>query len=363
MKVCGIVTEYNPFHNGHQYHLDEARRVSQADIIVNVMSGNFVQRGEPAIIDKYTRAHQAILAGCDLVLELPTIYATQAATKFAKGAIEILKLAQVDEIVFGSESNDVSLLEKYAKEEVIVDPKQSTNKTYQQARSGCKSNDILGINYIKALEGSNITATTIQRTNQYQDENLQVIASATAIRKQVFEGLEYEIATPMRELKTIHQMKAYYPYLRLLLLSLSTTYLQSIFLMDEGIEAHLRKCARTHLKYENFLEVAITKKYTKSRIQRTLIQLLLQVERKEVEQLEEVNFIRVLAFNDKGRIYLKHLKDQGIKIVSNWKDLPSYVQQAELKATTMYYSVEEPHLQQALIHREVCPAIYVKEQR
>lgn len=363
MKVCGIITEYNPFHNGHQYHLDESRSVSQADIIVNVMSGNFVQRGEPAIVDKFTRAHQAILSGCDIVIELPTIYATQAATKFAKGAIELLKLAQVNEIVFGSESNDVSLLEKYAHEEVVLDPKQSCNHTYQHARKGCKSNDILGINYIKALEGSTIKATTIQRTNQYQDETLQAIASATAIRNQIFSGLDYQIATPMQGLKTTHQMKDYYPYLRLLLLSLSTPYLQSIFLMDEGIEAHLRKCARNQLEYDGFLQLAITKKYTKSRIQRTLIQLLLQVERTKVTTLEQVSFLRILAFNDNGRHYLKHLKEQGVKVVTNWKDLPLYYQEFELKATTMYYSVEEPRLQQAKIHREVCPAIYVKEQR
>lgn len=359
MNVCGIITEYNPFHNGHQYHLDQARQLTQADLIINVMSTNFVQRGEPAIINKWERAQQAIEAGCDIVIELPTIYATQAAYKFALGAIELLKLAKVHSIVFGSESNDLKTLQHLSTIHVPLDKEKSTNQSFQAIRGLHKSNDILGINYLKALQGTSIIPYTIQRTNNYQDEHLAPIASASAIRKAVFEHQPYAFATPMHQLSDCHQMKHYYPYLRNLLLSLSASYLSTLFLMDEGIERHLYKQAMHASDYDTFLQHAITKKYPKTRIQRTLIQLLLQVSKSDAHQLEQLNFIRILAFNDKGRAYLKQIKDE-VNIVTRWKDLPKIHQDLELKATCMYASILDEPTRLAYIKKEVQPPIYVK---
>ena len=110
MQVCGIVTEYNPFHNGHQYHITQARSIRNCDCLIAIMSGNFVQRGEPAIIDKWERAACAVAHGVDIVIELPYPYATQSADIFAQGAIRLLTLANVNHMVFGSECNDIEKL-------------------------------------------------------------------------------------------------------------------------------------------------------------------------------------------------------------------------------------------------------------
>ncbi len=205
MKTVGLITEYNPFHNGHKYHIDEARRLSGADYVIVVMSGDFVQRGAPSVIDKYLRTEMALRNGVDLVLELPVCYATGSAEFFAYGAVSLLhKLGIVDYLCFGSESGDISLLMEAAKYLIDV-PKSYDNSiqsylkeglTYPAARLKAitesfnetgianvqsltkvlsEPNNILGIEYLKALLHfrSNISPLTIKRiSNHYHDINL-----------------------------------------------------------------------------------------------------------------------------------------------------------------------------------------------
>ena len=203
MKTVGIIAEFNPLHNGHKYLLDEAKRLSGADFCIVVMSGNFVQRGSPALLDKYTRTQMALLNGVDLVIELPVIYATASAEYFARGAVRLLdKLGVVDIITFGSECGNIELLKKAATELTEETPDFKKNLqdnlkkglSFPKARSqaigkqgdGSEPNNILGIEYIKALNywDSSITPTTIERKGSgYHDEQM---ASATAIRKMEF---------------------------------------------------------------------------------------------------------------------------------------------------------------------------------
>lgn len=177
MKVTGIICEYNPFHNGHIHHIKKAREITNCDILVCVMSPNFVQRGEPAIIDKWERAKTAVENGVDIVFELPFIFATQSAAFFAKGAIDCLKLAKVDTIVFGSESNNIKILESISDMEIDIRNQDeeglSTAKIYEKLYGKWNANDILGLNYLKEIKDSNITPYTIQRTNHYHDEKLE----------------------------------------------------------------------------------------------------------------------------------------------------------------------------------------------
>lgn len=230
MKVVGLITEYNPFHNGHKYHIQQARQITGADYVIAVMSGNFVQRGAPAMIDKYSRTRMALNNGADLVIELPVCYATGSAEYFAHGAVSILdKLGVVNTICFGSECGDISLLTMAARFlteapdcfESQLQDHMRTGLTYPVARRKAleqslpemdaaikhrlaelltEPNNILGIEYIKALLNfsSSITPVTIQRISAHyhekelseakyqQDSNLQltnpVISSATAIR-------------------------------------------------------------------------------------------------------------------------------------------------------------------------------------
>jgi predicted nucleotidyltransferase len=236
MKTVGLITEYNPFHNGHKFHIEEAKRITGADYAIAVMSGNFVQRGTPAVIDKYSRAEMALRNGVDLVLELPVCYATASAEFFAHGAVSILdKLGIVDDLCFGSEAGDITLLQNAADflldtPETFDDRLQSFLKdgyTYPAARlkalrhtleaSGTEDgqalaavltepNNILGIEYLKAITrlSSSIVPVTIQRkaahyhdpilanknadTMSYSEQELidsAVISSATAIRKAI----------------------------------------------------------------------------------------------------------------------------------------------------------------------------------
>lgn len=218
MKVVGLITEYNPFHNGHKYHIDEAKRLTGADYVIIVMSGSFVQRGAPALMDKYSRANMSLLLGADLVFELPTCYATSSAEFFALGAVSLLhKLGIVDEICFGSECGDISILTELAhilldepKEyKDILNIKLKEGNTYPIARMEAikalyptyydsilsQPNNILGIEYIKALITlkSNIRPVTITRkTSSYHSIDLSLneglkISSATAIRKALLE--------------------------------------------------------------------------------------------------------------------------------------------------------------------------------
>lgn len=222
MKAVGLIAEYNPFHNGHLYHIEEARRITGADYVVVVMSGDFVQRGTPAIMNKYLRASAALSCGADLVFELPVCYATGSAEFFAEGAIRLLNsLGIVDCICFGSECGDISMLSETASI-LISEPAAYRQCLKEQLKRGSNfakaraeafrltfpmyadvlstPNNILGIEYIKALKksGSRIKPYTIRREgHSYHDtECTHPFASASAIRRLMTDDLN-----PFKDLK------------------------------------------------------------------------------------------------------------------------------------------------------------------
>ena len=172
MIVTGIIVEYNPLHNGHIKHIQMARELTKADVLVAVMSGNFVQRGEPAIIDKFTRTKEALLNEVDLVIELPFPFVNQAASVFAEKAVELLSLAKCDYIVFGSELDDIELLKTYSTLNINVDSLKevmsdgtSYPKAYSILSQTFSPNDILGVAYLKALKNTEIQPLIIKREN------------------------------------------------------------------------------------------------------------------------------------------------------------------------------------------------------
>lgn len=333
MKACGIITEYNPFHFGHRYHIEETRKLTDCDVLVNVMSGNFVQRGEPAVIDKWQRAQTAIEQGCDIVIELPYAYALQSADGFAFGAVRSLALAHVQDIVFGSECNDLGQLMELAKRPV------TTSKTASLASAHTLySNDILGIAYLKNIMHTSITPHSIKRTNHYHDTSLtQRIASATAIRLAVQEQKQVDCFTPMAQLlQHPHTLEQYYPTLQYLLLTLPKGELSMIFLMDEGIEHLMVQQAKLCITMKEFVDSCISKRYTRARIQRTIIHLLTQTRKSEVDFLPILNHIRILATNQKGRGYLRELKQQEVQIVSRFNQLPLAYREMEMRVSTAY---------------------------
>ena len=327
LKACGIIVEYNPFHHGHIHHIKEAKKIYPDHTIVAVMSPNFVQRGEPAIINKWERTQAALDNGVDLVIELPTYYALQAAEQFAYASIELLKLAKVEAIVYGAENPQETDLPELNKDKM--------NLGYSYAHSINKtqlgSNDILKNAYEKNLINTNITSHAIQRTNNYLDQNLSgPISSASAIRKAYFENEPYEMATPM-SLVEGHHFDDYLPLIRYALLSQNN--LNKMLLMDEGIENLFLKNIN-----KNIVESCISRRYTRSRIQRTLMQCLLNNKKETRVPLTQ---LRVLGMDQKGQSYLRQLKNEAVNFTTSFKN---YINKdLELKASQIYalpYSME-----------------------
>lgn len=345
MKISGIVVEYNPLHYGHIYHIQKTREITNCDILIAVMSGNFVQRGEPALIDKWQRTKAALDNGVDIVIELPFIYCNQSAKQFAQAAITLLNIAKVDSIVFGSESNNLDELSKIASMSINVDNLKEVlrsgigfPKAYGLMAGEYYPNDILAIAYLKALINTSIQPYSIQRTTHYHDTKLdQKIVSAKAIRTAILNDKDIKEYTPMDiDTNDIHYLAQYYPYIRSLLLTLSKDYLKTIFLFNEGIENHLIKQADLTDDFETFINNTVTRRYSRARIQRTLIALLTQITKHEVNQLPALDTLRILGFNQLGQKYLRSLKDNEIKIATRFNQIPKPYRKIEYKTTLVY---------------------------
>jgi predicted nucleotidyltransferase len=363
MKITGIVTEYNPFHNGHQYHIEQTRKLTEPDVLIAVMSGHFVQRGEPAICDKWKRTEIALNHGVDLVIELPIAFATQSAQTFAYKSVEILALAQVSDIVFGSESNDLETIKEIAQLNINIDGlKESMRSGHSYPKAiGLLSgeydpNDILGIGYCKAANHFNITPHTIQRTNSYHSiETDNPIASATAIRKALKNNQSIAHMTPMHFLEdqsVYPDWQLYYPLLKHLLLTLPKVYLQEVFLVSEGIESHMIKQAIMYDDANDFINACVNRRYSKARIQRTMVQLLLHHTKKNIKELPPIDTLRVLGFNQQGLKALQMYKEKEIRVASRFNQIPLPYRQMEHKATQVYASVFDSKEKDRIISRE-----------
>lgn len=325
MKACGIVVEYNPFHNGHLYHIQQARLKSQCDCLIAVMSTHFVQRGEPAIALASERIKQALANGVDIIIELPYPYNVQSADYFAYGAIESLKRMKIDTLVFGSESNDIHQLQKDAFETI----QKSSQISFASTSTGA-SNDILAHAYLRQLKNSDIIPICIQRTNSYHDQDIHhSISSASAIRKAHLQNEDISHTTPMSHQLLKLSWEQYYPYLRNVLCTHRPNQLAQLFLCDEGLENLLIKNAKKYENYQDFLQACISSKYTKSRIQRSLVHILTQCSKEEASHCP-IDTVRVLGFNEIGRAYLSTLRNRSIAVkyaqLSNWQKEMTLIQ-------------------------------------
>lgn len=351
MKSVGIVVEYNPFHNGHKHHLEMARKVSNADIVIGVMSGDYVQRGEPAAFNRWERAEIALKNGVDIIAELPIFYSTQNAELFAKGALEILAELGVKDIVFGSETANLEKLEKIVEvtqckeyEEILKEELQKGN-AYPKASStalerlgvepSSKSNDILGIEYIRSSKKVGINLIPIKRVGAgYHDKGVvEGFSSATGIRQMLSSEdtdideikkvvpeetynhllnlLGYLTENPHSEnLGKIVKLEDFYPLIRYEIIN-NCDSLIKIQDVEEGLDLRLYECAKKHDSYLKFKESLSTKRYTAGRVQRVLIHILIGLTKEltsEIKFREKTPYIRVLGFNENGRRYLNHIK-------------------------------------------------------
>ena len=347
--LTGIITEYNPFHKGHEYHLSKAKSDTNADGIVCVMSGNFMQRGIPAIIDKWKRAEMAIKNGVDLVLELPLVYSISSAEHFAFGSVSLLNsLGVIDHLYFGSEEGNVSILEDIAK--VLVSEPLNYKKLlknnldsglpFHLSRANAlkdylnsnklldtisNSNNILGIEYIKSLIRLNsaIVPKTIKREGSlYNDVNISAsFASATSIRKHLKEKSLNDLADIMPKASydiLLSLSSSNYPFIfeedtfKYIKYKLLTNERSLLNLPDvsEGIDNKiLKEIVRSNSLNELILN-SKSKRYTYTRISRILLQSFLNLENFDLLSLSKspAPYARVLAFNSTGQRILKSIK-------------------------------------------------------
>jgi len=349
LKVLGIIAEYNPFHNGHFYHLSESKKRSGAESCIAVMSGNFMQRGDPAMLSKWERAKIAVDCGIDLVFELPFVFACNNAEYFAKGAVQILNgISCVDAISFGSESGDIEKLTQAAHaithetDEFKSRMKESLGKgnSFPKARAEAvrltagaeaaeileQPNNILAVEYIRALLRTNsaIVPMTIERKGQgYHSTELAAdFASASGIRNSLLEHCdvgkikEYVPEACFSDIKRVGaDINQKYNNLFLLLcakiLSESEEDLEEIFSAGEGLGYKMKKAVRDSQNIEGLISGIKSKRYTRTRIQRLLTHALLGFKGADFKDIldQGLNYARVLAFNDRGAALLKKIKE------------------------------------------------------
>lgn len=365
MKAVGLVTEYNPFHNGHLYHLNKAMELTGADISVAVMSGDFVQRGEPAVLDKYTRTSMALNSGVNLVVELPVNYAVSSAESFAAGALKVLDYVKADSIAFGSESGDIERLSKLA--HILCDNEDTLYKeiskytangiSYAAARQKVvekltdkdtaamltSSNNILAVEYLKAIIKNNyaIKPYTVQRQgDSYNDTDIRSeYASATALRENLKADNISEYIPVKAGLILSSNTNYIYPdditealFTRLLDILFASNYNKNVFIenvmqypdVSKEIAGRLYKSAmdmitrtvpqRSESKdnwafsFGSLCEHIKTKEVPLSRIKRALVRITLGLDKKHMEKYSNAPYIRVLGFDKKGQEYLSYIR-------------------------------------------------------
>ena len=383
MKITGIVSEYNPFHKGHEYQLKVAREKTACDGVVVVMSGNFVQRGEPAIIDKYRRAEAAVHGGADLVIELPIPFSFQNAEMFANAAVKELKKIPVSALSFGCESEDVELLKSIASVQLNpkfgIDIKKEMDKglSYPSALTnvivsvlGTSAHDVIGspnnvlaIEYIKSTmkHKLNCNFAPVKRIGKGHND-ITVSGrydSATAIRKSILSGSSEHgnslteksnqaIKSFYNEFSGFNSLNNYLDIIYFKILELGIDGLNDIYEVSEGLNNKIYENVFKHSNIDDFIMSLKSKRYTYSKLRRMLLNILLDIKKDDIKSfmLTDIdNYIKILAFNDVGREIIKYAKSNGTAVINRYSDYGKNAINAEKsplfnltnKTTNIYY--------------------------
>lgn len=350
MKIIGIIAEYNPFHNGHIYHLNKIKKLYPNSLIILVLNGYFLQRGEISLLSKEDKTKIALKFNIDIVLELPAIFGTQAADIFAEKAIAILNHLQVNEIIFGSESNDLEMLLKIAKKQ--LNPEFNNNlkrllKTginYPTALSKAlnlkeiikEPNDLLAISYAKAILKNNypITLHPIKRTNNYHDlKSTKKIVSASNIRNKLKNNENIKNYVPKEVYPLLKNINEELLWNLIKYKIMTENDLSKYLTVDEGIEKRLKKMLIKSSNLDEYINNIKTKRYTYNKIKRMLFHILIGLT-KSINDSENLEYIRILGFNKKGQKYLNSIKKE-IKIVLK-PNFTSKTYELELRASYLY---------------------------
>ena len=359
-KVVGIIAEYNPFHNGHSYHIQNTKAQTGADFVVAVMTGNFTQRGNTSVINKWEKTKMALNGDADLVIELPTIYSISSAENFASGAVKILnELGIVDTISFGMEADDVSTLNNIANVLVneppeyraILEHELGKGNSFPKARENALmmylndikryanvikgSNNILAIEYLKALkkQKSSLVPFGVKREKVYYNSTkiIDEYASATGIRnlllhnqleevRKVVPAKSYSILlNNLRQGTYVLDIIAYNDEIIYKLRSMTVKQIANLPDVSEGLEYLIKDVSN---KTNNLIELINgikSKRYTQTRIQRILLYALLGITKKDMEMSKKITpYIRVLGCSEKGKMLLSQINSKA-KVITSLK--------------------------------------------
>lgn len=371
MKILGIITEYNPFHNGHLYHLFKAKEITRADYVVAVMSGNFLQRGEPAIINKWARTKMALNAGVDLIIELPFVFSTQDANGFAFGAVKLLdSLKIIDYLCFGCETYNLDTLysissflhvepQKY-KELIVYNSKNGYAFPKARSQALCEyhrvfgidglekistlelskllkyPNNILALEYIKHLLNlkSKIKPITIKRIGaSYHQKNIKgKISSATSIRNEILNNLSPPktdlfmlndkikstippsgfsvLESELREGRGPITLDSYRQYILATLRRMSLENISRIQGVTEGLENRIKKASLKSYSVEHLINSIKTRRYTRTKIQRIILHIMMNLSKEDIAIFNKYGplYARILGFSKKGKTLLRAIK-------------------------------------------------------
>lgn len=398
MKVLGIITEYNPMHNGHIYHIKKSKEITNADYVVLVMSGSFTQTGNVSTLDKFKKAKIATEYGVDLVIELPTIYATGSSEYFATGAISLLHdLGIVDYICFGSECEDIQILNNIAAKLINLDRQiwdeiklQDKNNTFAKSRSNVlskylseeefreisKPNNILGIEYIKALKklNSTITPYLIKRESSSYNEvklnkNELNFTSATSIRNAIKEcnlqSIErYVPESVFNELNNSNILlnKDIFNLLKFTTINMTKNEIQEINEVTEGLENRLIKAIIYSQNYDELIDMIKSKRYIENKIKRVLINMLLKIKKEDFKSIvsSRTNYAHILASSNNGRLLLSSISKVAKipvfvsindKIVDKQNDLVKYMLNLDIFASNIHNILTNKNLNRDFTNR------------
>jgi len=339
MSTVGIVSEYNPFHKGHLYHIYKSKELTSADKVICVMSGNFVQRGMPSILPKEIRARHAIMNGADLVIEIPMVYSVASSDIFAKAGVSILEALNCEYISFGSECGDIDRLKEVSNNllderlDEYIKSFYGIGINYPKAREiaynelfndKCellnKPNNILGLEYLKFINflkpvtvkrvGSDYNSLEISSEKKYQ--------SATAIRSNLYEGSDISNYVPQNTLNDLNyenkvNLNNYFNLIKYRILIGDINDFENCPSGGEGLGNKLKNEINNVDNLEDLIENVKSKRYTRTRICRLLVQVLIDIDRKYINY-DKIGYIKPLAFNDRGA---KILNNSQLKVISN----------------------------------------------
>lgn len=326
MQIIGIITEYNPFHNGHVHHIKEIKKRYPDSLIIAIINGYFTQRGTISILSKEDKTKIALNHEIDIVLELPFVFGTQSADIFAENAIKIANALHINRVIFGSETDDIKFLKQIVdkqEEDSLYDEKvkQFLKEGYNYPTAMKKAlnikedltnpNDLLGISYIKAIKkiNSSIIPETIKRTNNYHDTSANnSIISATNIRERFYRGENLTNYLPTNVIPFLHNITNN-KLLSLFKYKVITEKDLSIYLdVDEGIEHRIKKYIYSTSSFDELIKNIKTKRYTYNKISRMLLHILIGLTKEDNKNIK-LDYIKILGFNTKGRSYLKLIKE------------------------------------------------------